>query len=89
MSALPIPRGLYRLAAAVQRIVVWCFLGCTLVREASRYRLVPGEGMPEHRRPPQKPIRAVAAEEAIRSGFLVPQPDGLFGEASSWIARAA
>lgn len=85
-------KPLIELPAEVQRIIVWCDLGQTLVADDTaagrRYRFTPGgpHGPCLSRRIPPR-----AAEQAIASGYLAPADGGLFGavDARAWRARAA
>ncbi|GJE41281.1 hypothetical protein [Methylobacterium soli] len=71
----------------VQRLLVWCSLGCALVRDGRGWRLdVPG-GLPIARRPFPKPIQDRTAQAAIQRGARVFKPADLFG--ADDLARAA
>jgi hypothetical protein len=85
----PIPRSVYRLRPGVQRVIVWCFLGCVLERISKGYRAVPGSVMPWYWRPPVRSVRRDTAESAIATGLLVPVSAGLFGDASSWVGPSS
>lgn len=88
-ACAPIPRSVYGLPEGVQRVVVWCFLGCVLERLAKSYRAVPGEVMPWYWRPSVRAVRAATAERAIATGLLVPVTSGLFGDAQAWVGPDA
>ena len=83
-----IPRFVYRLPPGVQRVIVYCFLGCVLERLAKGYRTAQGPVMPWYWRPPVRAVRAESAEQAIATGLLVPISAGLFGDVHSWVGPA-
>jgi hypothetical protein len=90
MTADPtIPRFVYRLPPGVQRVIVYCFLGCILERLAKGYRTVQGSAMPWYWHPPARAVRTETAEQAIATGLLVPVSAGLFGDASEWVGPSA
>ena len=88
-SCAPIPRSVYAMPEGVQRVIVWCFLGCVLERLANGYRACPGESMPRLWRPPVRSVRSETAERAIATGLVVPVASGLFGDAQAWVGPSA
>ncbi|MGU3540023.1 hypothetical protein [Methylobacterium sp. A54F] len=67
---------------AVQRILVWCALGCALSRQGSSWRLTPPDWMRPPRGPAPKPIQDRTAQAAIRAGAVASVPADLFGRAA-------
>lgn len=65
---------------AVQRILVWCELGCALSRSGRGWRLEPPATMRAPRGPAPKLIQDRTAQAAIRAGARVSAPSDLFGE---------
>lgn len=80
-----IPSSVYGMSPGVQRVIVWCFLGCVLERLAKGYRAIPGSVMSRRWRPPVRSVRSDTAESAIATGLLVPVSAGLFGDANAWV----
>lgn len=74
------------LSPAIQRILVWCSLGCTLAREGGRWRLERPADMRPDIGPAPTAIQDRTAQAAIKLGARVHTSTDLFG---GEMARAA
>lgn len=74
------------LSPAIQRILVWCALGCMLAREGGRWRLERPADMRRDIGPAPAVIQDRTAQAAIKLGARVHASGDLFG---SDMARAA